>query len=119
MDIDDTTSPIEAGLGWITKFDKDFVSKEIFAKQKEEGITRKLVGFELTDKGVPRHDYPVVDAEGNVIGKVTSGTQSPMKKIGLGIAYVDKPHFKLGSEIFIQVRNKNIPAKVVKMPFVQ
>lgn len=118
MDIDDTTSPIEAGLGWITKFDKDFVSKDIFAKQKEVGVGRKLVGFELTDKGVPRHDYPVVDAEGNVIGKVTSGTQSPMKKIGLGIAYVDKPHFKLGSEIFIQVRNKNIPAKVVKMPFV-
>ena len=118
MDIDDTTSPIEAGLGWITKFDKDFVSKDIFAKQKEVGVGRKLVGFELTDKGVPRHDYPVVDAEGNVIGKVTSGTQSPMKKIGLGIAYVDKPHFKLGTEIFIQVRNKNIPAKVVKMPFV-
>ncbi|KFF14751.1 glycine cleavage system protein T [Chryseobacterium soli] len=118
MDIDDTTSPIEAGLGWITKFDKDFVAKDIFAKQKEEGITRKLVGFELQDKGVPRHDYPVVDAEGNVIGKVTSGTQSPMKKIGLGLAYVDKPHFKLGSEIFIQIRNKNIPAKVVKTPFV-
>ncbi|WP_312343896.1 glycine cleavage system aminomethyltransferase GcvT [Chryseobacterium binzhouense] len=117
-DIDDTTSPIEAGLGWITKFDKDFISKETFAKQKEEGINRKLVGFELTEKGVPRHDYPVVDAEGNIIGKVTSGTQSPMKKIGLGIAYVDKPHFKIGSEIFIQVRNKNIPAKVVKMPFV-
>lgn len=117
-DIDDTTSPIEAGLGWITKFDKDFVSKDIFAKQKEVGVSRKLVGFELTDKGVPRHDYPVVDAEGNVIGKVTSGTQSPMKKIGLGIAYVDKPYFKIGSEIFIQVRNKNIPAKVVKMPFV-
>lgn len=118
MDIDDTTSPIEAGLGWITKFDKEFISKDTFAKQKEEGVTRKLVGFELTDKGVPRHDYPVVDAEGNVIGKVTSGTQSPMKKIGLGLAYVDKPHFKLGSEIFIQVRNKNIPAKVVKTPFV-
>lgn len=118
MDIDDTTSPIEAGLGWITKFDKDFVSKDIFAKQKEVGVSRKLVGFELTDKGVPRHDYPVVDAEGNVIGRVTSGTQSPMKKIGLGIAYVDKPHFKLGTEIFIQIRNKNIPAKVVKMPFV-
>ncbi|NML56530.1 glycine cleavage system aminomethyltransferase GcvT [Chryseobacterium cheonjiense] len=117
-DIDDTTSPIEAGLGWITKFDKDFLSKETFAKQKEEGITRKLVGFELTDKGVPRHDYPVVDAEGNVIGKVTSGTQSPMKKVGLGLAYVDKPHFKIGSEIFIQVRNKNIPAQVVKAPFV-
>ncbi|SDM26116.1 glycine cleavage system aminomethyltransferase GcvT [Chryseobacterium taihuense] len=117
-DIDDTTSPIEAGLGWITKFDKDFISKETFAKQKEEGINRKLVGFELTEKGVPRHDYPVVDAEGNIIGKVTSGTQSPMKKVGLGIAYVDKPYFKIGSEIFIQVRNKNIPAKVVKMPFV-
>jgi len=117
-DIDDTTSPIEAGLGWITKFDKDFLSKETFAKQKEEGITRKLVGFELTDKGVPRHDYPVVDAEGNVIGKVTSGTQSPLKKVGLGLAYVDKPHFKIGSEIFIQVRNKNIPAQVVKAPFV-
>lgn len=118
MDIDDTTSPMEAGLGWITKFDKDFVSKEIFAKQKEEGVTRKLVGFELTDKGVPRHDYPVVDAEGNVIGKVTSGTQSPMKKIGIGLAYVDKSHFKIGTEIFIQVRNKNIPAQVVKTPFV-
>ncbi|WP_300671014.1 glycine cleavage system aminomethyltransferase GcvT [Soonwooa sp.] len=117
-DIDDTTSPLEAGLGWITKFDKDFVSKEIFAKQKEEGVSRKLVGFELTDKGVPRHDYPVVDAEGNVIGKVTSGTQSPMKKIGIGLAYVDKSHNKVGTEIFIQVRNKNIPAKVVKTPFV-
>ncbi|MFW2135743.1 glycine cleavage system aminomethyltransferase GcvT [Chryseobacterium sp. TY4] len=117
-DINDTTSPIEAGLGWITKFDKDFISKEIFAKQKEEGVTRKLVGFELTDKGVPRQGYPVVDAEANVIGKVTSGTQSPMKKIGIGLAYVDKSHNKVGTEIFIQVRNKNIPAKVVKTPFV-
>jgi len=118
-DIDDTTSPLEAGLGWITKLDKgEFVDSEFLKKQKEEGITRKLVGFELTEKGVPRHDYPVVDAEGNVIGKVTSGTQSPMKKVGIGLAYVDKPHFKLGSEIFIQVRNKNIPAKVVKLPFV-
>ncbi|WP_313030654.1 glycine cleavage system aminomethyltransferase GcvT [Soonwooa sp.] len=117
-DIDDTTSPIEAGLGWITKFDKDFISKEIFSKQKEEGVTRKLVGFELTDKGVPRHDYAVVDADTNVIGKVTSGTQSPMKKIGIGLAYVDKSHNKVGTEIFIQVRNKNIPAKVVKTPFV-
>ena len=118
-DIDDSTSPLEAGLGWITKLDKgEFVDSEFIAKQKEEGISRKLVGFELTDKGVPRHDYPVVDAEGNVIGKVTSGTQSPMRKIGVGLAYVDKPHFKLGTEIFIQVRNKNIPAKVVKLPFV-
>ncbi|AIL45830.1 glycine cleavage system aminomethyltransferase GcvT [Elizabethkingia anophelis] len=117
-DIDDTTSPIEAGLGWITKFDKDFVSKEVFAKQKEEGITRKLVGFEMQEKAIPRHDYEVVDAEGNVIGKVTSGTMSPMKKIGVGLAYVAKPHFKLGSDIFIRIRNKDIPAKVVKLPFV-
>lgn len=118
-DIDDTTSPIEAGLGWITKFDKDFVSKEKFEQQKADGVTRKLVGFEMQEKAIPRHDYPVVDAEGNVIGKVTSGTMSPMKKVGIGLAYVDKPLFKLGSEIFIQIRNKNIPAKVVKLPFVQ
>lgn len=117
-DIDDTTSPIEAGLGWITKFDKDFVSKEVFEKQKAEGVGRKLVAFEMLEKAIPRHDYPVVDAEGNVIGKVTSGTMSPMKKVGIGLAYVDQPLFKLGSEIFIQIRNKNIPAKVVKLPFV-
>ncbi|MCT3760732.1 glycine cleavage system aminomethyltransferase GcvT [Elizabethkingia anophelis] len=117
-DIDDTTSPIEAGLGWITKFDKNFVSKDVFAKQKEEGISRKLVGFEMQEKAIPRHDYEVVDAEGNVIGKVTSGTMSPMKKIGVGLAYVAKPHFKLGSDIFIRIRNKDIPAKVVKLPFV-
>ncbi|MDR2206142.1 MAG: glycine cleavage system aminomethyltransferase GcvT [Flavobacteriaceae bacterium] len=118
-DIDDETSPLEAGLGWITKTEKgDFVDCEFLKKQKEEGVSRKLVGFELQEKGVPRHDYPVVDAAGNVIGKVTSGTQSPMKKIGIGLAYVDKPHFKLDSEIFIQIRNKNIPAKVMKLPFV-
>ncbi len=118
-DIDDTTSPLEGGLAWITKLDKgDFVDKEFIANQKEAGVTRKLVAFELVDKGVPRHDYPVVDAEGNVIGKVTSGTQSPMKKVGIGLAYVAKPYFKIGSEIFIQVRNKNLAAKVVKAPFV-
>ena len=117
-DIDDSTSPLEAGLGWITKFDKDFVDKEVLAKQKEEGITRKLVGFEMQEKAIPRHDYLVVDAGGNEIGKVTSGTMSPMKKIGIGLAYVAKPHFKIDSEIFIQIRNKNIPAKVVKLPFV-
>ncbi|MBH1959189.1 MAG: glycine cleavage system aminomethyltransferase GcvT [Flavobacteriia bacterium] len=117
-DIDDTTSPMEAGLGWITKFDKDFVDKETFAKQKEEGVTRKLVGFEMQERAIPRHDYLVVDAEGNEIGKVTSGTMSPMKNIGIGLAYVAKPHFKVGSEIFIQIRNKSIPAKVVKLPFV-
>lgn len=118
-DIDDTTSPLEAGLGWITKLDKEaFISKDKIAKVKEEGITRKLVGFEMLEKAIPRHDYPVVDAEGKVIGKVTSGTMSPMKKVGIGLAYIDKPHFKLGSEIYIQIRNKNIPAKVVKTPFV-
>lgn len=117
-DIDDTTSPMEAGLGWITKFDKDFLDKETFAKQKEEGVTRKLVGFEMQERAIPRHDYLVVDGEGNGIGKVTSGTMSPMKNIGIGLAYVAKPHFKVGSEIFIQIRNKNIPAKVVKLPFV-
>ncbi|MBN8623727.1 MAG: glycine cleavage system aminomethyltransferase GcvT [Flavobacteriales bacterium] len=117
-DIDDTTSPLEAGLGWITKFDKDFVDKETFAKQKEEGVSRKLVGFEMQERAIPRHDYLVVDAEGNEIGKVTSGTMSPMKNIGIGLAYVSKPHFKVGSDIFIQIRNKNVPAKVVKTPFV-
>ncbi|MDY3520623.1 glycine cleavage system aminomethyltransferase GcvT [Riemerella anatipestifer] len=117
-DIDDTTSPLEAGLGWITKLDTEFVDRDFLAQQKEQGITRKLVGFEMQEKAIPRHDYPVVDSEGNVIGKVTSGTMSPMKKIGLGLAYVDQPHFKLGSEIFIQIRNKNVPAKVVKIPFV-
>ncbi|MFC6267883.1 glycine cleavage system aminomethyltransferase GcvT [Frigoriflavimonas asaccharolytica] len=117
-DIDDTTSPLEAGLGWITKLDTDFVDKERIAKLKEDGITKKLVGFEMQEKAIPRHDYEVVDAEGNIIGKVTSGTMSPMKKIGIGMAYVDKPHFKLGTDIFIKIRNKNVPAKIVKMPFV-
>ena len=117
-DIDDTTSPLEAGLGWITKFDKDFVDKEYFAKQKEEGIKRKLVGFEMQERAIPRHDYLVVDAEGNEIGKVTSGTMSPMKNIGIGLAYVATGHNKVDSEIFIQIRNKNVPAKVVKTPFV-
>ena len=117
-DIDDTTSPLEAGLGWITKFDKEFVDKEFLLKQKEEGISKKLVGFEMQEKAIPRHDYLVVDAAGNEIGKVTSGTMSPMKKVGVGLAYVAAPNHKLGSEIFIQIRNKNIPAKVVKLPFV-
>ena len=117
-DIDDSTSPLEAGLGWITKFDKEFVDKEFLQNQKEQGITRKLVGFEMQEKAIPRHDYLVVDKDGNTIGKVTSGTMSPMKKIGIGLAYVDQPFYALDSEIFIQIRNKNIPAKVVKIPFV-
>ncbi|SFH85452.1 glycine cleavage system aminomethyltransferase GcvT [Halpernia frigidisoli] len=117
-DIDDSTSPLEAGLGWITKFDKDFVDKEFLAKQKEEGVSKKLVAFEMQEKAIPRHDYEVVDSEGNVIGKVTSGTMSPMKKIGIGLAYVAKDFTKVGSEIFVKIRNKDIPAKVVKLPFV-
>lgn len=117
-DIDDTTSPLEAGLAWITKFDKDFVNKKFLEIQKSEGIARKLVGFEMQEKAIPRHDYEVADSEGNIIGKVTSGTMSPMKKIGIGLAYVDKPFFKQESDIFIRIRNKDIPAKVVKIPFV-
>ena len=105
-------------MGWITKFDKEFVDKERFAKQKEEGITRKLVGFEMQERAIPRHDYLVVDSAGNEIGKVTSGTMSPMKGIGIGLAYVAKDFMKVDTDIFIQIRNKNVPAKVVKTPFV-
>lgn len=118
-DIDDTTSPIEAGLGWITKFvdNKNFINKEYHAKLKKEGVTRKLIGFEMVDKGVPRHEYEVVDANNNKIGIVTSGTMAPSLKIGVGMAYV-KPEFAAeGSEIFINIRDKAIKAKVVKMPF--
>ncbi|CAL2103165.1 Aminomethyltransferase [Tenacibaculum sp. 190130A14a] len=116
-DIDDTTSPIEAGLGWITKFTKDFVNAEALKKQKEEGITRKLVAFELTERGIPRKDYEIVDAEGTVIGRVTSGTMSPSLSKGIGLGYVTKENSKVDSDIFIQVRKKQIPAKVVKLPF--
>jgi aminomethyltransferase len=118
-DIDDTTSPIEAGLGWITKFtnSKNFINKDIFLKQKTEGVSRRLIGFELMERGIPRHDYEIADANGNIIGKVTSGTMSPMLKIGIGMGYV-KPEFsKIGSEIFIPVRGKALKAKVVKFPF--
>jgi len=118
-DIDDTTSPIEAGLGWITKFTdaKDFINKDIFLKQKTEGTSRRLVGFELIDKGVPRHGYLVLDAAGNKIGVVTSGTMGPSVKKGIGMAYVPVAYMKAGSEIFISIRDKAIKAQVVKMPF--
>ena len=116
-DIDDTTSPIEAGLGWITKFTKDFVNAEALKAQKEAGVTKKLVAFELTERGVPRHDYEIVDTNGNVIGRVTSGTMSPSLGKGIGLGYVTKENSKVDSEIFIQVRKKQIPAKVVKLPF--
>lgn len=116
-DIDDTTSPIEAGLGWITKFTKDFTSREIFEKQKKEGVTRKLVGFEMIEKGIPRHGYEIKDAEGNAIGHVTSGTQSPSLNKAIGMGYVDTPHSSLDTHIYIKVRDKLLEAKVSKIPF--
>lgn len=116
-DIDDTTSPLEAGLGWITKFTKDFTAKDIFQKQKAEGLTRKLVGFEMLDRGIPRHDYKIKDAGGNEIGKVTSGTQSPSLQKAIGLGYVTTPHAAVDTEIFIEVRDKLLRAKVVKVPF--
>ncbi len=116
-DIDDTTSPLEAGLGWITKFTKEFTNSAALKAQKEAGVERKLVGFELLDRGIPRHDHPVVDAQGQVIGKVTSGTQSPSLQKPIGLAYVPKAYSAPGSEIFIDVRGKHLKAVVVKTPF--
>ncbi len=116
-DIDDTTSPLEAGLGWITKFSKEFTNKAYFEKQKAEGVQKKLVGFELCDKGIARHDYPIVDAGGNVIGKVSSGTQSPTLSKAIGLGYVQTPFSAIGTEIFISIRNNSVRAKVVKVPF--
>lgn len=118
-DITDETSPIEAGLGWITKFtpEKSFIDKELLLKQKKEGVSRKLIGFEMVDRGIPRQHYEICDASGNVIGEVTSGTMSPMLKIGIGMGYV-KPEFaKVGSEIYLSIRGKLIKAQVVKLPF--
>jgi len=118
-DIDDTTSPIEAGLGWITKFtdEKDFIDKEYLLKQKEEGVTRRLRGFEMIDRGIPRQHYEICDADGNTIGEVTSGTMSPMLNVGIGLGYVKTGFTKFDTEIFIKVRNKLLKAKVVRLPF--
>lgn len=116
-DIDDHTSPIEAGLGWITKFTKDFVNSKALLKQKEEGVSRRLRAFELQTKGIPRQGYDIVDASGNKIGVVTSGTMSPSLKKGIGMGYVDTAYTKFGSQVFIQVRNKALPAIIVKLPF--
>lgn len=118
-DINDTTSPIEAGLGWITKFtdEKNFIDKDLLLKQKNEGVSRKLIGFEMIDKGIPRQHYEIADAGGKVIGEVTSGTMGPSVKKGVGMGYV-KPEFsKPGSEIFIRIREKDLKAVVVKLPF--
>ena len=116
-DINDTTSPLEAGLGWITKFTKDFVNSDVLKQQKEEGVKRKLVGFELTERGIPRHDYEIVDKDGNVIGIVTSGTMSPSLSKGIGLGYVPVSYTAEGSEIFIRIRKNDVAAKVVKLPF--
>jgi aminomethyltransferase len=116
-DIDDTTSPLEGGLGWITKFSKDFTAKEILEKQKAEGVTRKLVGFEMIEKGIPRHGYQIVDAAGQTIGEVTSGTQAPSLNKAIGLGYVSKDHSSIDSKIFIKIRDKQVEAKVVKAPF--
>jgi aminomethyltransferase len=118
-DIDDSTSPLAAGLGWVTKFTKDFVNSENLKAEKEKGVSQKLVGFEMIDRGIPRHDYEIVDAEGNKIGRVTSGTQSPSLKKSIGLGYVDAAFAKDGSEIFISIRNQPIKAVVRKPPFVK
>ncbi len=116
-DINDTTSPLEAGLGWITKFTKDFVNSENLKKQKEEGVKRKLIGFELNERGIPRHDYEIVDKDGNNIGIVTSGTMAPSLNKGIGMGYVTVENSAPETEIFIQIRNKPVAATVVKTPF--
>jgi len=118
-DIDDTTSPLEAGLGWITKFTKDFVSSEKFAAQKAAGVSQKLVGFEMIDRGIPRHGYEIADLEGNVIGRVTSGTNSPTTGKNIGMGYVPVALAEEGSEFAVVIREKLIKAQVVKLPFVK
>ncbi|MCO4814424.1 MAG: glycine cleavage system aminomethyltransferase GcvT [Flavobacteriales bacterium] len=118
-DIDDTTSPLEAGLGWITKLKKeaDFIDKEFLTQQKEAGVERKLVAFELQERGISRHDYPILDKEGNIIGRVTSGTMGPSVKKSIGLGYVKISHSVVESDIYIEVRKKPVHAKVVKLPF--
>lgn len=116
-DINDTTSPLEAGLGWITKFTKEFTNSENLKKQKETGVSKKLVAFEMQERAVPRHDYEIVDADGNHIGIVTSGTMSPSMNVGIGMGYVTTENSAVGSDIFIRIRKNDVPAKVVKLPF--
>jgi aminomethyltransferase len=119
-ELDDTTSPIEAGLGWITKFSDakgDFLDRALLWKQKTDGVTRKLVGFEMIDKGVPRHGYEVADASGATIGVVTSGTMSPCLKVGIGMGYMTSAHAAIDTEIYVKVRERLLKARVVKLPF--
>ncbi|KAA9041961.1 glycine cleavage system aminomethyltransferase GcvT [Ginsengibacter hankyongi] len=116
-DIDDTTSPLEAGLGWITKFTKDFTAKEFLEKQKTEGINRKLVGLEMVEKGIPRKNYEIKDSEGAAIGRITSGTQAPSLNKAIAMGYVDIAYSKIDTQVYVKVRDKLLTAKVVKMPF--
>ena len=116
-DINDTTSPIEAGLGWITKFTKEFTNSENLKKQKDVGVTKKLVAFEMQERAVPRHDYEIVDASGNQIGIVTSGTMSPSMNVGIGMGYITTENSSVGSAIYIRIRKNDVLAKVVKLPF--
>ena len=116
-DIDETTSPIEAGLGWVTKFTKDFTNSEALKAEKEQGPKNKLVGFELDEKGIPRHGYDIVDDQGKIIGKVTSGTMSPSLHKGIGLGYVPTNLSEVGSKIYIQIRKNAVPATIVKTPF--
>ncbi|MCC6516443.1 MAG: glycine cleavage system aminomethyltransferase GcvT [Chitinophagales bacterium] len=116
-DIDDSTSPLEAGLGWVTKFNKDFIAKEILQQQKTNGLSKKLVGFTMVDRGIPRGHYIIKDAQGNPIGQVTSGTQSPTLGIGIGLGYVNIEYSTIDAEIYIDIRSKLLKAKVVKLPF--
>lgn len=120
-DINDTTSPIEAGLGWITKFtdSKDFIDKDFLLRQKTEGVARRLKGFIMLDRGIPRQHYEVVDSEGKNIGEVTSGTMSPTLRQGIGMAYLEKGYWNTDTEIFIRVRNKDLRAKIVNLPFIK
>ncbi|MFD0795739.1 glycine cleavage system aminomethyltransferase GcvT [Mucilaginibacter litoreus] len=116
-DIDDATSPLEAGLGWVTKFNKPFTNSAALQRQKQAGVERKLIGFEMIERGIPRHDYAIVDADGNNIGKVTSGTQSPSLQKAIGLGYVQAAFAKEGTEIFISIRDNKVKARIVKPPF--
>jgi aminomethyltransferase len=116
-DIDDTTTPLEAGLGWITKFNKDFVAKDILQVQKEKGLQKKLIGIEMLDRGIPRHDYKILNAEHEIIGHITSGTQSPTLKTGIGMGYVNIDYSKPGTIVLIEIRNQFLEARITKFPF--
>jgi len=116
-DIDDHTSPLEGGLGWITKFSKSFINSAALALQKEKGVQKKLIAFEIDGKGIPRHDYPIMNLEGVIMGKVTSGTMSPSLNKGIGMGYVPIDDHQIGTKIFIEIRHKKVPAIICKTPF--